>query len=191
MNIVSTISLSSQIILVGIGVSCLIWFLYVARRSRGGYVSCSKTALKHPPHPDAVTLPSGRIVIPIRQSKIQESFTASAKLHSPCGPYSLDLVKHLTAQRDFSLATFGPGQKTVGVLANIRKELVEIEANPADLVEWMDVALLAFDGAMRNGGTPEVVVQTLAEKFARNQTRQWPDWRTQPDDQPIEHVRNV
>jgi len=100
-----------------------------------------------------------------------------------------DLIAHLTAQREFSLATFGPGQNTAGVLAHIRKELAEIEANPSDLVEWIDVVLLAFDGAMRNGGTPEVVAKTLGEKFARNQTRQWPDWRTQAEDQPIEHVR--
>jgi hypothetical protein len=101
---------------------------------------------------------------------------------------SFELVTHLCEQRNFSLETFGPGEKTAAVLAHIRKELDEIEANPSDLVEWIDVVLLAFDGALRHGGTPESVARALGEKFARNKRRQWPDWRTQPADQPIEHV---
>jgi hypothetical protein len=42
----------------------------------------------------------------------------------------MDLIQHLFRQRDFSLRTFGPGQRTHGVLDHIRKELAEIEAKP-------------------------------------------------------------
>lgn len=61
-----------------------------------------------------------------------------------------DLVKHLRRQRAFSLHTFGPGHRTQGVLNHIRKELTELEAEPLELSEWIDVVLLALDGAWRS-----------------------------------------
>lgn len=100
-----------------------------------------------------------------------------------------DLVAHLIRQRAFSERTFGPGARTAGVLAHIRRELVEIEANPGDVAEWIDVVLLAFDGAWRAGFTPEQIAEALAAKQARNEARAWPDWRTAARDEPIEHVR--
>lgn len=104
---------------------------------------------------------------------------------------SYDLMKHLTRQRVFSEKTFGPGQRTKMVLDHIRKELVEIEGNPLAVEEWIDVVLLAFDGAWRTGATLEQVVGALVAKQMRNEQRQWPDWRTVPPDQAIEHVRGV
>jgi len=101
-----------------------------------------------------------------------------------------DLVAHLHRQRAFSLQTFGPGQRTAGVCDHIRKELKEIEAAPTDLVEWVDVILLACDGAWRAGNTPEMIVAALEAKLARNEKRNWPDWRTQPTDRAIEHDRS-
>lgn len=100
-----------------------------------------------------------------------------------------NLVAHLHRQRDFSLRTFGPGERTAGVLDHIRKELAEIEAAPQDLTEWVDVVLLALDGAWRSGHTPEEIVQAIADKQARNESRQWPDWRTAEPGKAIEHVR--
>lgn len=102
---------------------------------------------------------------------------------------SRDLVAHLHRQRAFSEQTFGPGQRTAGVLDHIRRELREIEAEPADLGEWIDVVLLALDGAWRAGHTPEQIAEALWAKQARNEQRNWPDWRTQPTDRAIEHVR--
>ena len=49
---------------------------------------------------------------------------------------------HLARQREFSLKNFGPGRRTGGVIKHIRKELVEIEADPTDLAEWADVVIL-------------------------------------------------
>lgn len=102
-----------------------------------------------------------------------------------------DLVAHLHRQREFSERTFGPGARTAGVLDHIRKELAEIEAKPADLSEWIDVVLLALDGAWRAGYSPEDIVLALAEKQLRNESRKWPDWRTAEPGKAIEHVREV
>lgn len=100
-----------------------------------------------------------------------------------------DLVAHLVRQREFSERTFGPGVRTKGVLDHIRKELNEIEADPADISEWIDVVLLALDGAWRHGFTPEQIADALAAKQAKNEARTWPDWRTADPTKAIEHVR--
>lgn len=104
-------------------------------------------------------------------------------------PIPLDLVAHLYRQREFSQRTFGPGARVAGVVEHIRRELVEIEANPGDVSEWIDVVLLAFDGAWRAGFTPEQIARALTAKQVKNEARDWPDWRTAAPDQPIEHVR--
>lgn len=100
-----------------------------------------------------------------------------------------DLHAHLTRQREFSDRTFGWGVRTAGVLDHIRKELREIEAKPHDLSEWIDVVILAFDGAGRAGYAPAEIIAALVGKQARNEARQWPDWRTADPDKAIEHVR--
>lgn len=100
-----------------------------------------------------------------------------------------DLIAHLCRQKEWSLRTFGPGDRAAGVVAHIRKELVEIEANPRDLIEWIDVVLLAFDGAWRAGYSPEQIAEALEQKQAKNETRRYPDWRTLPQSAPIEHIR--
>lgn len=98
-----------------------------------------------------------------------------------------NLMAHLHRQREFSLHTFGP--EYAGVLDHLRKELSEIETAPNDLTEWVDVILLAFDGAWRSGHTPEEIVQAIADKQACNEARHWPDWRTVESGKAIEHVR--
>ena len=100
-----------------------------------------------------------------------------------------DLVAHLKRQREFSERTFGPGSRTFGVLDHIRKELAEIEKSPHDLSEWIDVVLLALDGAWRAGYTAEDIAAALFLKQAKNERRNWPDWRTAPTDRAIEHDR--
>lgn len=100
-----------------------------------------------------------------------------------------DLVAHLHRQRAFSLRTFGPGERTAGVLDHIRKELAEIEAAPKDLTEWVDVVLLALDGAWRAGHGLEDIARAISDKQARNEQRRWPDWRTAAPGKAIEHMR--
>ena len=100
-----------------------------------------------------------------------------------------DLIQYLRRQRLFSERTFGPGQRTEGVIDHIRKELVEVEAAPTDLKEWIDVVTLALDGAWRAGYDPEQIVNQLERTLTRNENRQWPDWRTAEPGKAIEHVR--
>jgi len=96
---------------------------------------------------------------------------------------------HLIRQRAFSLATFGPGPRTAGVCDHIRKELVEVEAAPDDITEWADVVILAFDGALRAGHEPQAIIDAIKAKQTRNESREWPDWRTQDPTKAIEHIR--
>lgn len=119
----------------------------------------------------------------------------SAGTKTPAGLHSegvirmtLDLTAHLHRQRTFALEAFGPEPRTAGTLAHIRGELDEIAANPTDITEWIDVVILAFDGALRLF-TPEQITAALVAKQARNEQRTWPDWRTVPTDQPIEHIK--
>lgn len=125
----------------------------------------------------------------IRRAEQMEK-EAAAMPDSPASAAGFDLVAHLIRQREFSLRTFGPEQRTAGVINHIRKELVEIESNPSDPSEWLDVILLAFDGAMRAGYSPEDAAKGLSDRLARNESRTWPEWRDIPADQAIEHVRS-
>lgn len=118
----------------------------------------------------------------------------AAPVPPPVTPPSFDLVSHLRRQSEWSAVTFGPGDRARGVIDHIRKELSEIqvehEAGRDTLPEWIDVAILAFDGAWRSGATPEGIVAALAAKQAKNEARKWPDWRTADPNKAIEHDRS-
>lgn len=98
-------------------------------------------------------------------------------------------VAFLTRQRDWSERTFGPGTHLKGLLAHIREELAEIEAAPGDLSEWIDVVVLALDGAWRCGHQPQDIIDEMHANRRRNEARTWPDWRTFGPDDSINHVR--
>ena len=100
-------------------------------------------------------------------------------------------ANHLDHQRQWSTDTFGPGSRLLGVLDHIRKELAEIEADPTDLGEWVDVIILAFDGAWRAGWEPQQIIDAIKAKQAKNEARTWPDWRTMNTDEAIEHDRQA
>lgn len=102
-----------------------------------------------------------------------------------------DILRFMKEKNDWSTQTFGPGRRTKGVIAHLRSELTEIEANPGDVVEWCDVILLAMDGAYRAGFTPNDVITALIEKQAKNTRRQWPDWRTKSQDEFSTHVKGI
>lgn len=101
-----------------------------------------------------------------------------------------DLVAHLKRQMTFSAHTFGPGLRTKGVADHIRKELIEVEAAPHDVNEWIDIVILGLDGAWRTGATAEQIVASLVCKQDKNEGRTWPDWRTADPDKAIEHDRS-
>lgn len=122
-------------------------------------------------------------------SRIPQILSALRRVEKMEGAFSL--VDHLHRQRAFSEKTFGPGQRTTGVVDHIRKELREIEADPSDVMEWVDVILLALDGAWRAGWTPEQIVAAIDAKQTKNEGRVWPDWRTADPDKAIEHDRQA
>lgn len=100
-----------------------------------------------------------------------------------------DIVEHVRAQMDWSEQTFGPGSRVQGIVDHIRKELKEIEAEPEELEEWIDVVILALDGAWRAGHNPEEISLALFSKLAKNMNRKWPDWRTSDPEKAIEHIK--
>ncbi|WP_244488135.1 dATP/dGTP pyrophosphohydrolase domain-containing protein [Aureimonas sp. Leaf454] len=101
-----------------------------------------------------------------------------------------DLVAYIQRQWAWSRETFGPALRTKGVIDHIRKELGEIEREPHDLSEWVDVIILAMDGFWRHGGKPEDLLPRMQAKQDKNFARQWPDWRTMSEDSAIEHDRS-
>ena len=109
-------------------------------------------------------------------------------------PLQFDLVQHLHRQIKFSARTFGPGDRVDGVCDHIRKELAEVQADAAagvpTLGEWVDVIILALEGAWRSGATAEQIVSAIAAKQTKNEGRKWPDWRTADPAKAIEHDRS-
>lgn len=102
----------------------------------------------------------------------------------------MNLKEHLERQFKFSLETFGPpNNNSEGVLDHIRKELVEIENDPSDIYEWIDIIILAFDGAWRMGYSSDDIVSALETKQIKNENRKWPDWRTAEPGKAIEHIK--
>ncbi len=96
-------------------------------------------------------------------------------------------ISYISAQHAWSVSTFGPGRRTLGITAHIRKELAEIEADPDDVREWIDVIILALDGYWRHGGKPEDLAEMLEAKQRVNFERAWP--AIKPEDQPMEHLK--
>jgi hypothetical protein len=118
----------------------------------------------------------------------------------------MDLKEHLLRQMAFSHATFGPGERTQGVIDHIRKELIEVENSNGSALEWVDIVILALDGLTReltystgHGGPlrhsdprsrAELACQMILHKQAINEARDWPDWRKAPAGRAIEHDRS-
>ena len=119
-----------------------------------------------------------------------------------------DLEGHLERQRRWSERTFGPGDRTAGVVDHMHKELAEVlqarrdyednvsgqgqsGADPRDVLpEWIDLVILALDGAWRAGASPREIIAALVAKQDRNEGRKWPDWRTADPNKAIEHDRS-
>ena len=101
----------------------------------------------------------------------------------PFASVSINRAERLPRSRRGSL---GRGHR--GVLDHIRKELVEIEAEPGDVTEWADLIILAFDGAWRSGHAPADTIAAIKAKQEQNEAREWPDWRTADPNKAIEHI---
>jgi hypothetical protein len=113
-----------------------------------------------------------------------------------------DFEQHLIRQMVFSRATFGPGERMEGVLDHMAKEIEEVRRANGDSSEWVDLVILALDGLTRRlwaisnyeKSADEIAsdaVRIIVGKQGRNERRNWPDWRTAPEDRAIEHVRGT
>lgn len=97
-----------------------------------------------------------------------------------------DIAAFFDAKSAWSRATFGTGHRR-GVIEHIRLELAEVESKPSDLAEWIDVVLLAMDGAARSAGADGAAfISALIEKQRRNERRTWPS--DVPPDAATHHV---
>lgn len=97
------------------------------------------------------------------------------------------LAEYVRRQSDWSVKTFGPGRRFLGIVDHIQKELDEIHTDPSDLSEWIDVMILAIDGYWRNGGRAEDLATHLQTKQDINFGRTWP--KPTSEDVAVEHVR--
>ena len=102
----------------------------------------------------------------------------------------MNLIEYLNRQIPWSERTFGHSVRTVGITKHIEKELSEIRAAPHDLTEWVDVVILALDGAWRAGYTAEEIAAALERKQAVNMARQWPSACNRDPNEPSEHMRS-
>lgn len=108
------------------------------------------------------------------------------------------LASFMGRAAEWSDRVFGEGPRTQRLCNYIRRELAEVEANPMDAVEWVDVIMLAMDGfrrvyqAQSSGGSPEEAASCLMEeldsKLAACELREWNI--PESEDDPVEHVRN-
>lgn len=89
----------------------------------------------------------------------------------------------------WSKQTFGPGRHTLGLCKHIEKELDEIRQAPLELEEWIDVMILAIDGAWRAGYSPLAIENALQVKQQINKNRLWGP--VVSEDEPVEHVRSL
>lgn len=100
---------------------------------------------------------------------------------------------------EWHLKTFGPHDKTKGIIDHIDKELLEVELEPDKLEEWIDLMILSFSGACdvakrhypraSSKEIVSVVFSALKSKLKKNKARQWPDWRTAEPGKAIEHIK--
>ena len=85
-----------------------------------------------------------------------------------------NLAYYINRQREWSKKTFGPGKRTMGISKHIQYELLEVQAEPNNPREWIDIVILALDGAWRAGAEPDVITELLKEKQKINFNREFP-----------------
>lgn len=111
-------------------------------------------------------------------------------------PEHYDLVSHMQDSRiPFSQKAFGPGRRTEGISRHIQQEIKEINSDPDDVEEWIDVISLGLDGAWRclKDRVPDhligpLIAAVLEGKQKRNENRSWPDWRDCDPNDAINHT---
>lgn len=108
-------------------------------------------------------------------------------------PYQYDdhgFIRYVNDLHKWQIETFGPDRSHVALVDHIKKELDEVLKDPSDLMEWIDIIILALGGAGGAGYSGGDVADALYEKLEICRARTWPDWRTADPTKAIEHVRD-
>lgn len=106
----------------------------------------------------------------------------------------INLVTFIHDHWTWSQKTFGEGDRTEGLLKHIARESDEVRAadHPDQaLGQWVDIIILAIDGALRAGHTPLAVAQAILNKHRINKGRRWPPLVNQIPGEPNEHIREA
>ena len=104
----------------------------------------------------------------------------------------MDFAYYVKRQKDWSLTTLGRGRRTEGIIKHIQSELEEIKKSPLMLEEWIDVIILAIDGAWRMGFTSDDIEAELMRKQTLNiAIRKWPAIEVSEanESEPIYHIK--
>ena len=99
----------------------------------------------------------------------------------------LEFVEYIRRQREWSEKTFGLGRRTKGITDHIRSELLEVESTPDDPYEWVDIVILALDGAWRTGASLVEIRRLLWDKQKVNFERKFP--YPESEDHMSEHIK--
>ena|SRR3990172_3923127 len=102
----------------------------------------------------------------------------------------MDLTSYIRDQIQWSKKAFGEGRRREGLLRHIESEIKEVRESSDDyfeLTEWIDIIILALDGAWRIGFTPEQITHQLESKQILNRMRSWP--MPKSDDEPSFHEK--
>lgn len=94
--------------------------------------------------------------------------------------------RYITRQIAWSRKTFGPGKRTEGILKHIEKEIQEVREEPDKPDEWLDIVILALDGAWRTGASVIDIIDYLVRKQEINFSRKFP--YPESEDHPSEHI---
>lgn len=111
-----------------------------------------------------------------------------------------EMQSMLARQMAVSKATFGPGRRTTPIIKHMRMEMEEVYDSDGDPAEWVDLVILALDGLTRavwvgsdykmSADRAALMAEMLLrEKYAKNERRDWPDWRKANPLEPIEHIK--
>ncbi|MCK5019171.1 MAG: DUF550 domain-containing protein [Candidatus Peribacteraceae bacterium] len=99
-----------------------------------------------------------------------------------------DFKAYLEVQRKWSEIVFGHGTRTEAILKHIADESDEVRAEPHDLEEWIDIVILALDGAWWAGYTPEEIMLKMCYKQQKNLKRKW--HVPNSENEPVMHIKN-
>jgi len=99
-----------------------------------------------------------------------------------------DLIAYLDVQIKWSATVFGDGKRTEGILKHIESEIIEVRDEPEDVEEWVDIVVLALDGAWRAGHSPKQICEAMQKKQIKNLRRKWHVPKS--ENEPVMHVKS-